>query len=215
MDGCLLSELLLSFGGAAKNASFCPAVLLIGVVPLIGIIDIIVPAVVLLVPVALFIPLIGGCCCCGCRFTAFICGAMADGDDDDALAVGWLTGAIVVPVRPAVGRKIALVLLFDVFTGCCFGGVAVFVAVVVDFVVVVCCVDGDDDTADVGGVAADDAKGGFTVFGIPHIFDSVVLTTLRVGLLGSHIFALSSDDIGLPDGGSDDDDNDGDCCANT
>jgi hypothetical protein len=26
---------------------------------------------------------------------------------------------------------------------------------------------------------------------------SVVLTTLRSGLLGSHIFALSSDDIGL------------------
>jgi hypothetical protein len=80
--------------------------------------------------------------------------------------------------------------------------------------------DDDDDTADVGGVAADDAKGGFTVFGISHIRDSVVLTILRLGLLGSHIFALSSDDIGLlgellplpSNGGSDDDDN---CCANT
>jgi hypothetical protein len=119
----------------------------------------------------------------------------------------------------------ALVLLFEVFTCCCFGGVAVFVATVVDFVVVVCCVDGDDDdTADVGGVAIDDAKGGFTVFGIPHIRASVVLTTLRVGLLESHIFALSSDDIGLlgellplplDDGSDDDDDNDGECCANT
>jgi hypothetical protein len=145
---------------------------------------------------------------------------MADGDADDALlvlvVVGWLTGAIIVPV----GRERALVLLFEVFTCCCFGEVVRFVATVVDFVVAVCCVDGndDDDTADVGGVAVDDATGGFTVFGMPHMFDSVVLTTLRLGLLGSHIFALSSDDIGLlgelllpPDGCSDDD---GNCCAN-
>jgi hypothetical protein len=148
---------------------------------------------------------------------------MADGDDDDALLViGWLTGAIFVPEALPVGRKMALVLLFEVFTCCCFGEVVVFVATVVDFVVVVCCVDGDDDddTADVGGVAVDDATGGFTVFGIPNMFYSVVLTTLRLGLLGSHIFALSSGDIGLlgellplpPDGGSDDD---GNCCANT
>src|SRR5919197_6781530 len=117
---------------------------------------------------------------------------MADGDgEDDALVVGWLTGAIVV--------------LFIVVICCCFKGAA---AVVVGFVNV-CCVD--DDTVDVCGVAAD-AKGGFTVFGIPHICASVVLTTLRLGLLGSHIFALGSDDIGLlgellplpPDGGSDD-----------
>ena len=47
------------------------------------------------------------------------------------------------------------------------------------------------------GVAADDddAKGGFTVFELPHIRASVVLTTLRSGLLGSHIFALTSGDI--------------------
>ena len=51
--------------------------------------------------------------------------------------------------------------------------------------------DVDDDKAVVGGV---DANEGFTVFGMPHTFDSVVLTTLRLGLLGSHIFALSSDD---------------------
>jgi hypothetical protein len=135
------------------------------------------------------------------------------------LLIVLLTGDIVVPVEPTVCREIALVILFEVFTGCCFGGVAAFVAAV-DFVVVVCCVaadDDDDDTADVGGVAAD-AIGGFTVFAIPHKRDSVVLTTLRSGLLGSHIFALSSDDIGLlgellplpPDDGSDDD-----CCANT
>jgi len=65
-------------------------------------------------------------------------------------------------------------------------------------VVVVCCVDGGDDgddTADVGGVTTDDAKGGFTVFAIPHMRDSVVLIILRSGLLGSHIFALISGDI--------------------
>jgi hypothetical protein len=78
---------------------------------------------------------------------------------------------------------------------------------VVDFVV--CCVV--DDTTDVGGIAVDN-EGGFTVFGILQIVDSVVLTTLRLGLLGSHIFALSSGDIvvllsELPAGGDDD------CCA--
>ena len=139
------------------------------------------------------------------------------------MLLALLTGAIVVPVGPPLGREMTLVLLFEVFTCCCFGGVAVFVATVVDFVVVVCCADGDDDdddTADVDGIAADDAKGGFTVFAIPHMRDSVVLITLRSGLLGSHIFALSSDDIELlsellplaPSGGSDDD---SDCCANT
>ena len=107
--------------------------------------------------------------------------------------------------------------------------VAAFVANVVGFVVVIVVWgdgDGDeDDTADdIGGVAADDNKDGFIVFGIPHIRDSVVLTTFRLGLLGSQIFALSCGDIGLldelllslrlPAGGADDD-NDGNCCANT
>ena len=32
----------------------------------------------------------------------------------------------------------------------------------------------------------------FIVFGIPYIFDSVVLTNLSFGLLGSHIFDFSS-----------------------
>ena len=32
----------------------------------------------------------------------------------------------------------------------------------------------------------------FIVFGIPHICDSVVLTNLSFGLLGSHIFDFSS-----------------------
>ena len=44
-------------------------------------------------------------------------------------------------------------------------------------------------------VAATDNKGGFTVFAIPHMRHSVVLITLRSGLLGSHIFALISGDI--------------------
>ena len=32
----------------------------------------------------------------------------------------------------------------------------------------------------------------FIVFGTPHIFDSVVLTNLSFGLLGSHIFDFNS-----------------------
>ena len=80
-------------------------------------------------------------------------------------------------------------MLFTAFICCCVG------AATAGFVVIVCCVDGgDDDTADVWGV---DGNEGFTVLGIPHRRASVVLTTLRSGLLGSHIFALSSDDIGL------------------
>jgi len=53
------------------------------------------------------------------------------------------------------------------------------------------CVNGE---VIVFGVAAD-AKDGFTVFEMPQIRASVVLTTLRSGLLGLHIFALSSGDI--------------------
>jgi hypothetical protein len=58
------------------------------------------------------------------------------------------------------------------------------------------CADGaaDSDEVIVCG-AADDNKGGFTVFGMPHMCASVVLTTFRLGLLGSHIFALISGDI--------------------
>ena len=78
-------------------------------------------------------------------------------------------------------------MLFTVFICCCFGAATVAVG---DG----CIGGGIDDTADVVGVDGDE---GFTVLGIPHRRDSVVLTTLRSGLLGSHIFALSSDDIGL------------------
>ena len=149
-----------------------------------------------------------------------------DDNDDDALVTLWLTAVIVVPVGPPIGREItSVVLLFEAFTCCCFGAV-IFAAV--GFVVVVCCVDDGDDTADVCGVvvAADDNKDGFTVLGIPHIRASVVLTTFRLGLVGSHIFALSPGGIGLLDellllrllaacDGSDDDNDDGNCCANT
>ena len=56
------------------------------------------------------------------------------------------------------------------------------------------CANGDEIVVRVG-VAAADNKGGFTVFAIPHMPDSVVLIILRSGLLGSHIFALISGDI--------------------
>jgi hypothetical protein len=138
-----------------------------------------------------------------------------------------LTGAIVAAVAPPVGRETELLLFVVAICCCCFLGAAILATAVGFVVVVVCCGgrgdDGDDDdTADVGGgggVADDDTKGGFTVFGIPHIRASVVLTTLRLGLLGSHIFDLSSADIVgvlsellLPAAGGDDN---GSCCANT
>jgi hypothetical protein len=138
--------------------------------------------------------------------------------------LGLLTGAVVAPVAAPVDRETVLLLLFVVaICFCCFGRAATLAAVV-GFVV--CCGSGDDDdTADVGGgVADDDNKGGFTVFGMPHIFDSVVLTTFRLGLLGLHIFALSSGDIIvslsellvlLAAAGRGDDDGGGNCCANT
>src|SRR5919198_2174315 len=117
---------------------------------------------------------------------------MVDGDDiDNDLLLGLLIAAIAAPVALPVDRETVLLLLFVVvICCCCFGGVA---TLAIAGCVVVC---GGDDTADVGGGAADDDnKGGFTVFVIPHIRDSVVLTTLRLGLLGLHIFALISGDI--------------------
>jgi hypothetical protein len=60
------------------------------------------------------------------------------------------------------------------------------------------CANGATDGDEVvvfGGGATDDATAGPTVLGIPHIRASVVLTTLRLGLLGLHIFALSSGDM--------------------
>jgi hypothetical protein len=83
--------------------------------------------------------------------------------------------------------------LFTAFICCCFGGV---IFADVGFVVGACCIDGDGDTADAFGVFADDVFD-FTVRGIPHIRDSVALTTFRLGLVGSHIFALSSGDTDL------------------
>jgi hypothetical protein len=75
--------------------------------------------------------------------------------------------------------------------------------------VVNCCGIADD----VDRVPANEA---LTVLGIPHICDSVVLTTLRAGLVGSHNFALTSGDIVLallaPGAEEEEDD---DCCAYT
>jgi hypothetical protein len=69
----------------------------------------------------------------------------------------------------------------------------------------------DADTTGVVGVAAVVVVS-FTDLGIPHIRDSVVLTTLRLGLAGSHILALSSDDMVVLDGLADGSDVN-DCCA--
>jgi hypothetical protein len=117
---------------------------------------------------------------------------MADGDDiDNDLLLGLLTGAIIAPpVALPVDRE---TVLFVVVICCCrcFGGVT---TLAIAGCVFVCCGGDDDDTADVSGVA-DDSKGGFTVFGMPQMCASVVLTTLRPGLLGSHILALISGDI--------------------
>jgi hypothetical protein len=132
-----------------------------------------------------------GCCCC---LTAFSCGAIGDddggGDDDadDDLLLVLPTGAIVAIFAPVVTET--MLVLFVVAICCCFGAAAA-----VGFVGVVCFGVVDDTAADdVDGVTADNVDD-FIVFGIPHISDSVVLTALRLGLLGLHIFALSSGDI--------------------
>jgi hypothetical protein len=157
----------------------------------------------------------------------FSCGTIGNGgggDDADAvgddLLLGLPTGNIVAIFAPVVPETALLLLFVVAICCCCFGAAAA-----IGFVGVVC-LGVVDDTAvdeDVDG-AADDNVGDFIVFGIPHISDSVVLTALRPGLLGSHIFALSSGDIVailLPSAGSDDwrdafgvDDED-DCCAYT
>jgi hypothetical protein len=77
------------------------------------------------------------------------------------------------------------------------------VVAIVGFVVTVRCV-GDDTTDVLCDVGTADARPGFTVLAIPHMRASVVLTTFRSGLLGSHILALSSSDIGLLTFGGDD-----------
>ncbi len=57
---------------------------------------------------------------------------------------------------------------------------------------------GDEGVVGVIGFGDEGVGGGvvvvtfFIVFGIPHMFDSVVLTNLSFGLLGSHIFDFSS-----------------------
>ena len=72
---------------------------------------------------------------------------------------------------------------------CCFGAAILAAG---NFVAV-----GGDDTAvvDVNGIAAAVVVLVFTVFGIPHMWASVVLTTLRLGLPGVHIIAFTCGDI--------------------
>jgi hypothetical protein len=131
------------------------------------------------------------------------------------LIAGAIADAVLGPVVPEI------ILLFLVFViCCCFGGWVDTLASDAGFVVaVVVCLgvddDIDDDVCGVAVVVNDDIRG-FTVRGIPHMRDSVALTTFRLGLLGSHIFALSSGDIFVvlsesadrDCGGSDDD-----CCC--
>jgi hypothetical protein len=136
----------------------------------------------------------------------FSCGTIGNGggnnDDeaDDVLPV-LPTGAIAATFVSVNRETVLLLLLFVVAICCCCFGVAAASVPAVAFavvVVVVCCgVVAVDDTAVV--FAADDVSfdiSGFNVFGIPHIFDSVVLTGLSFdsGLLGSHIAAICSVD---------------------
>ena len=170
----------------------------------------------------------------------FSCGTIGDDDggggdndaDDNDLLLGLPTGAIAATFA-SVNRVtvLLLILLFVVAICCCCFGVAAASVPAIGFVVVVCCgVVAVDDTAVV--FAADDVafdKSGFNVFGIPQIFDSVVLTGLSFddGLLGSHIAAicsvdnivlLPSDSAGDGDGGwvvdaDSGDDGEDECCA--
>jgi hypothetical protein len=65
---------------------------------------------------------------------------------DEALAVGFLTGAIVTPDAALVVREIVLLVLFVDAICCCFGAAATLAAaLVVSFGVVVCCCRDDDD----------------------------------------------------------------------
>jgi hypothetical protein len=137
-----------------------------------------------------------------------------------------LSGAIVVPFAPAIGKAVLLFVVV-ICCSCCFGAEKP-VIVVGFFIVVVCCDGGDDDTAADGSWVADDKVGDLIVFGIPHISDSVVLTALRLGLPGLHIFALSSGDTVIllpPAAGNEEEDDDlrgadggtgeDECCAYT
>jgi hypothetical protein len=115
----------------------------------------------------------------------FACGAIV-GIDDNGLFIEVLTG------DTDDGGTAPLILLFlFVDANCCscfeesdILELDVGFGVVLDIDVVVVGIAGNE---------------GFTVFGIPHIVDSVVLTTFRPGLPGSHIFALTSGDIVLID----------------
>jgi hypothetical protein len=166
----------------------------------------------------------------------FSCGTIGNGggnnnDEADDVLPGLPTGAIAAAFV-SINREtvLLLILLFVVAICCrCFGVAAASVPAV-GFVVVVCCgVVAVDDTAVVFAADAAFDKSGFNVFGMPHIFDSVVLTgsSFDSGLLGSHIAAICSVDniVLLPSdsaGDGDDgwvvdadsgDDGEDECCA--
>ncbi len=112
-----------------------------------------------------------------------VVGVVVGVDDDigDLLLIE-LAGVVDAPIAELFDCEMTLLLLFVVaICCCCFGLLEPDAGIVgVDTVGVV---DGDGvvDT----GVSA--VVGSFIVFGIWHMRASVVLTTLRPGLLGSHI----------------------------
>jgi hypothetical protein len=112
-----------------------------------------------------------------------VVGVVVVGVDDDIgdLLLTELAGVVDAPIAELFDCEMTLLLFVVAICCCCFGLLEPDVGVVgIDTVGVV---DGDRvvDT----GVAA--AVGSFNVFGILHMRASVVLTTLRLGLLGSHI----------------------------
>jgi len=163
---------------------------------------------------------IGGCCCwsigfctisdpaCGAMVVVGVVGVDANGNSVLTELVG-VVDALIAGLFDSDMR--VLLLLFVVTTCCCSFGLLELDACVID--------DGFDSVGVVEGDAVVDIGvgvviGSFTVFGIPHIRASVVLTTLRLGLLGSHISDFRLSDIVVVRGILLDGDDDS-CCAFT
>lgn len=163
----------------------------------------------------------GGCCCWSigfCTISDPACGAIvvvAAVDDDVAAGGGLLLTELVGVIDAAIVglfdsemTSLLLLLLLLAVCSCCFGVLELDACVAgVDSGVL----DGDAVVVDTGVAVVVES---LTVFGILHMCASVVLTTFRLGLLGSHIsdFIFSDNVVvrGILDG--DDDDN---CCAFT
>jgi hypothetical protein len=127
------------------------------------------------------------------------------GVDDDIGAGGdllltELDGVVDAPIAGLFDWEMTLLLFVGVICCCCFGLLELDAGVVA--------VDS------VGVVDAAVVVGSFTVFGILHMRASVVLTTLRLGLLGSHISDFTFSDTVVVRGILLDGDDDN-CCAFT